>query len=102
MIRSVLLIFCILSAVWAYQVNYETRSIKREIEDMEFEIKTALNRIDLLEAEWAFLNRPKRLASLVDKNFDALKLVPITKNQFHDSTTFNFNLIQNQEKIDGD
>ena len=102
MIRSVLLVFCILSAVWAYQVNYEARSIKREIKDLEFEIKTVLNRIDLLEAEWAFLNRPKRLAVLVDTNFDALQLVPITKNHFRDSETFNFNFIQNQEKKDGD
>ena len=101
-IRSILLVFCILSAVWAYQVNYEARSVKREIENLELETKTVLNRIDLLEAEWAFLNRPKRLALLVDKNFEALQLVPITKNHFHDSTTFNFNLIQNQEKIDGD
>ena len=101
MIRSVLLVFCILSAVWAYQVNHDARSIKREIKDLEVEIKTVLNRIDLLEAEWAFLNRPKRLAVLVDKNFDALQLVPITKNHFQDSATFNFNLIQNQEKNDG-
>ncbi len=102
MIRSLLLLFCILSAVWAYQVNYEARSIKREIEDLEFEIKTVLNRIDLLEAEWAFLNRPKRIASLVDKNFDTLQLVPITKSHFYNYDSFNFSLIQNQEKIDGD
>ena len=48
MIRSILLVLCILSAVWAYQVNYEARSVKKEIEDLEFEIKTVLNRIDLL------------------------------------------------------
>ena len=93
--RSALLFLCILSAVWAYKVNYETRSIKREIQDLEYEIKIVLNRIDLLKAEWAFLNRPKRLASLVDENFGALKLVPITKEHFYDYSNFNSKFLQN-------
>ncbi len=80
-------LFCMLSAIWAYQVNYQTRSVKSEIKDLNHKIVSVSNRIDLLEAEWAFLNRPKRLAKLVDENFEALRLVPITKDHFQNSLT---------------
>ena len=81
-IQSSLFILCVLSAVWAYQVNYDARSIEREIKDLNSQVNSVSIRIDLLEAEWAFLNRPKRLAKLVDKNFSTLRLVPITKEHF--------------------
>ncbi len=87
MFQLMLFISCLLSAVWAYQVNYEARAIKREIQDLDNKIQSVKNRINLLEAEWAFLNRPKRLARLVDENFSTLRLVPITRDHFKDSIT---------------
>ena len=87
-IQSTLIFFCILSALWAYQVNYQTRSIKNEIKNLDAQISSVLIRIDLLAAEWAFLNRPKRLAKLVDENFVTLRLVPITQEHFQEPGTF--------------
>ncbi|PQM57209.1 MAG: cell division protein FtsL [Rhodobacteraceae bacterium] len=96
-ILSVLSVLCILSAIWAYQVNYQTRSVKKDIQLLNDKIVAILNRIDLLEAEWAFLNRPKRLAKLVDDNFETLRLVPITKDHFQNSLTSYLNVVESKD-----
>ncbi len=96
-ILSMLSFFCILSAIWAYQVNYQTRSVKRDIQVLNDKIVSVLTRIDLLEAEWAFLNRPKRLAKLVDENFETLRLVPITKDHFQNSVTSYLTVVESKD-----
>ncbi|MDG2355597.1 MAG: cell division protein FtsL [Paracoccaceae bacterium] len=96
-ILSVLSFLCILSAIWAYQVNYQTRSVKKDIQVLNDKIVSILNRIDLLEAEWAFLNRPKRLAKLVDDNFETLRLVPITKDHFQNSPTSYLTVVESKD-----
>ena len=72
-------ILCVISAIWAYQMNYETRAKKKQILDITKKINFTLNRIELLKAEWAFLNSPERLSKLVDENFLNLNLIPISK-----------------------
>lgn len=72
-------IFCVISAIWAYQMNYETRDKKKKIIEINRKINFTLNRIDLLKAEWAYLNSPERLSKLVDENFLNLNLVPLSK-----------------------
>ena len=64
-----LFILCVISAIWAYQMNYETRAKKKQILEVTKKINFTLNRIELLRAEWAFLNSPERLSKLVDENF---------------------------------
>ena len=86
-LQSLLLFLTVLTAIWAYKINYETRSIERDISDLEKQIKFGLNKITLLEAEWAYLTSPKRLANMVDRNFLALKLVPKNEKHFIDSRT---------------
>ncbi len=76
---TILFIFCVISAIWAYQMNYETRAKKKQILEVTKKINFTLNRIELLRAEWAFLNSPERLSRLVDENFLNLNLIPISK-----------------------
>ena len=80
-------------------MNYETRAKKKEILEITKKINFTLNRIELLKAEWAFLNSPDRLSKLVDENFLNLSLIPISKkNIFHDVKTIeNFKEIQNDQ-----
>ena len=92
-------VLCVISTIWAYQMNYETRAKKKEILEITKKINFTLNRIELLKAEWAFLNSPDRLSKLVDENFLNLNLIPISKkNIFHDVKTIeNFKEIQNDQ-----
>ena len=82
-----LFILCVISTIWAYQMNYETRAKKKQILEVTKKINFTLNRIELLRAEWAFLNSPERLSKLVDENF--LNLLPI----FFFATKLIFNLL---------
>ena len=92
-------ILCVISAIWAYQMNYETRAKKKQILDITKKINFTLNRIELLKAEWAFLNSPERLSKLVDENFLNLNLIPISKkNIVHDIKSLeSFNEIENDQ-----
>jgi hypothetical protein len=92
-------ILCVISAIWAYQMNYETRAKKKQILDITKKINFTLNRIELLKAEWAFLNSPERLSKLVDENFLSLNLIPISKkNIVHDIKSLEtFNEIENDQ-----
>ena len=84
--RSLLLVAtaCIVMvlAVWAYRQNYETQAELRQVKDLREEIAVLRERASVLRAEWAYLNRPERLADLADMNFDRLGLLPLRPDHF--------------------
>lgn len=69
-------------AFWAYHENYDTQASLREVRDLHREIGAAHQRLNVLEAEWAYLNRPDRLRDLAELNFDRLGLLPLMPDAF--------------------
>jgi hypothetical protein len=69
---------------WAYQENYETQAALREARSLRAQVATAQARLDRLDAEWAYLNRPDRLADLAHINFARLQLLPLRPEAFAD------------------
>ncbi|MFK7746507.1 MAG: cell division protein FtsL [Roseobacter sp.] len=84
--RTILYILTTLSVIglafWAYRENYATQGALAETRELRREIRQAHERLSMLRAEWAYLNRPDRLRDLAEINFDRLGLLPLHPDQF--------------------
>lgn len=90
MMRTLLYLMTMLAvmglAFWAYRENYRTQAQIDRMEAVQREIAGLREQLGVLRAEWSWLNRPERLAELVDLNFERLKLLPLTADQFIEVT----------------
>ena len=71
-------------AYWAYHENYETQASLRDVRSLHRQIGAAHERLNVLEAEWAYLNRPDRLRDLAELNYERLGLLPLMPDAFGD------------------
>jgi len=78
-------VFVIGLAYWAYKENYKTQAALKQVKELQQQIAQEQETIAVLNAEWAYLNRPDRLRDLVELNFPDLKLIPLLPSHFGDS-----------------
>jgi cell division protein FtsL len=79
MIRFGLVIWLIVAtavAVGLYHINYEVEALEEELKQVRGDIRRERERLDVLEAEWSYLNRPARLARLAREHLDMATLQP--------------------------
>ncbi len=81
--------FCIATALavmglafWAYRENYRTQEVMSEVQALQRQMAEGRATLAILNAEWAYLNRPDRLRALVEINFDRLGLLPLAPEHF--------------------
>ncbi|MEM8740967.1 MAG: cell division protein FtsL [Pseudomonadota bacterium] len=69
---------------WAYNVNYDTQEARKRVQTLQADIARERARTAMLRAEWAWLNRPDRLAALVAEHNETLLLMPLDPGHFAD------------------
>lgn len=67
-------------AIGLYLVKYSVADVQREVATLKTQLASEKESLHLLNAEWAYLNRPDRLRQLADRHLD---LAPIDSRQIN-------------------
>ena len=76
---TLVLLFAAAASLGLYQIKYKIQSLKQDLAGIQDEVWIEQDSVHVLEAEWAYLNRPQRLAQLSDKYLSFLR--PVSPSQ---------------------
>lgn len=79
--RSLINMMCVaVLAIGVYIVKYAVQDVQRDVVTYRTQLAAEKESLHLLNAEWAYLNRPERLRQLADRHLD---LVPLESGQIN-------------------
>jgi len=87
-------------AAWAYNINYRTATALDHIAELRGRIAAEREALQVLKVEWAYMNAPERLRSLVASNNEYLRLAPMTPESFGNVAAVPFPPVDEQEALD--
>ena len=74
-IRILINMVCVaVLAVGLYLVKYSVQDVQREVAGMKTQLAAEKESLHLLNAEWAYLNRPDRLRQLANRHLEMAPL----------------------------
>lgn len=62
------------AAFGLYMVKFSVQNLQRDVRAVEVELAAEKESLHLLNAEWAYLNRPERLRALSERHLDMVPL----------------------------
>lgn len=74
-VTTVLVLLFAAASLGLYQIKYRIHSLKEDLTGIRNAVRMEQEAIHVLEAEWAYLNRPQRLAQLTTKYLSFLSPV---------------------------
>lgn len=77
-------------ATWAYRVNYATQEALNRVADLHAAIASEREALDVLRAEWAYLNRPDRLRALASAHAETLQLMDLQPGHYGEAVMVAF------------
>ena len=96
-IYSFSVISVMILAYWANSESYRTKAAISTSKELKSEIGKLEEKLYVLNAEWAYLNRPERLADLVKWNYKKLGLIPISAENFQSLSNIMLSRVEDGE-----
>lgn len=78
----VLIAVMVSAAAMTYKIKREAEEQRTQVHQLQAQIRTEEDTIDLLKADWSLLTQPARLQKLVDLYKAQLNLEPVDGHQF--------------------
>ena len=64
-----------------YLIENQVQRLERELATLDGELLANRQAIQVLKAEWSYLNRPERLQALAARHVEAIALAPVSPDQ---------------------
>ncbi len=68
-------------ALALYLMENQVQQLERRLAALDAELLADRQAIQVLEAEWSYLNRPERLQALAAQHVEAIALAPVSPDQ---------------------
>ena len=68
-------------ALSIYPIENQVRQLERRLADLDGDLLANRQAIQVLKAEWSYLNRPERLQALAARHVEAIALAPVSPDQ---------------------